>query len=172
MASPEPSAPAAGAGGDAASQTAAVAVEQIRLPSPDEMKAQEMWNNCFVRSVMSGVMGGGLGVLMGLFVGALDNPIMQEEMTARQQIVYQAKQMGRRSLSNAKTFAVMGLIFSATECVIEKARARHDVVNSAVAGCVTGGALAVKGGPQAACVGCAGFAAFSVAIEKFFDRHT
>ena len=26
-----------------------------------------------------------------------------------------------------------------------QARARHDVVNSAVAGCVTGGALAVKG---------------------------
>ena len=57
---------------------------------------------------------------MGLFLGALENPIMQEEMTARQQIVYQAKQMGRRSMSNAKTFAVMGLIFSAAECVVEK----------------------------------------------------
>lgn len=64
--------------------------------------------------------GGGLGVLMGLFFGALDNPIMAEEMTARQQIVYTAKQMGRRSISNAKTFAVMGLIFSAAECVVEK----------------------------------------------------
>ena len=58
MASPEPSAAAAaGAGGDAASQTAAVAVEQIHLPTPEEMKAQEVWNNCVVRSVMSGVMG-------------------------------------------------------------------------------------------------------------------
>jgi len=57
---------------------------------------------------------------MGLFFGALDNPIMAEEMTARQQIVYTAKQMGRRSISNAKTFAVMGLIFSAAECTIEK----------------------------------------------------
>jgi len=65
-------------------------------------------------------LGGGLGVLMGLFFGALDNPIMAEEMTARQQIVYTAKQMGRRSISNAKTFAVMGLIFSAAECTIEK----------------------------------------------------
>lgn len=27
------------------------------------------------------------------------------------------------------------------------------------------------GGPKAACVGCAGFAAFSVVIEKFLDRH-
>ena len=68
----------------------------------------------------SHLIGGGLGVLMGLFFGALDNPIMAEEMTARQQIVYTAKQMGRRSISNAKTFAVMGLIFSAAECVVEK----------------------------------------------------
>ncbi|KAL0689862.1 hypothetical protein Bca4012_089540 [Brassica carinata] len=28
------------------------------------------------------------------------------------------------------------------------------------------------GGPKAACIGCAGFATFSVLIEKFFDRHT
>jgi mitochondrial import inner membrane translocase subunit TIM22 len=41
-------------------------------------------------------------------------------MSARQQIVYQAKQMGRRSISSAKTFAVMGLVFSAAECVVEK----------------------------------------------------
>lgn len=27
------------------------------------------------------------------------------------------------------------------------------------------------GGPKAACAGCAGFAAFSVLIEKFLDRH-
>lgn len=27
------------------------------------------------------------------------------------------------------------------------------------------------GGPKAACIGCAGFAAFSVVIEKFLDRH-
>ena len=57
---------------------------------------------------------------MGLFFGALDNPIMAEEMTARQQIVCTAKQMGRRSISNAKTFAVMGLIFPAADCVVEK----------------------------------------------------
>ena len=61
-----------------------------------------------------------MGVLMGLFLGALENPTMAEEMTVRQQIVYQAKQMGRRSMSNAKTFAVMGLVFSAAECVVEK----------------------------------------------------
>lgn len=65
-------------------------------------------------------VGGGLGLFMGMFLGALDNPIMQEEMTTRQQIVFQAKQMGRRSWSSCKTFAVMGLVFSAAECTVEK----------------------------------------------------
>lgn len=53
-------------------------------------------------------------------MGALDNPLMQDEMTAKQQFVYTAKQMGRRSWGSAKAFAVMGFIFSAAECVVEK----------------------------------------------------
>ncbi|XP_052187533.1 mitochondrial import inner membrane translocase subunit TIM22-4-like [Diospyros lotus] len=146
-------------------------IEPLRLPTVEEMRGQDIWNNCFVRSVVSGVMGGGLGLCMGLFMGALDRPLMQEEMTGRQQFVYTAKQMGQRSWSSCKTFAVMGLIFSAAECVIEKARAKHDATNTVVAGCVTGGTISAKGGPKAACAGCAGFAAFSVLIEKFLDRH-
>ncbi|KAI4962893.1 hypothetical protein ZWY2020_024662 [Hordeum vulgare] len=73
MASPEPSA--------AAGQRAAV--EPLQLPTPEEIKGQEMMNNCAVRSVLSGVMGG----------------------------------------------------------------------------------------PQASCIGCVGFGAFSVAIEKFMERY-
>jgi import inner membrane translocase subunit TIM22 len=65
-------------------------------------------------------LGGGLGLFMGLFLGALDNPLMQEEMTGKQQFIYQAKQMGRRSWSSCKAFAVMGFVFSAAECVVEK----------------------------------------------------
>ncbi|XP_075633076.1 mitochondrial import inner membrane translocase subunit TIM22-4-like [Castanea sativa] len=146
-------------------------IEPIRLPTAEEIRGQDIWNNCAVRSVVSGVMGGGLGLFMGMFLGALDNPIMQDEMTGRQQFIYTAKQMGRRSWSSAKAFAIMGLVFSAAECVVEKARAKHDMTNTVVAGCVTGGTLSAKGGPKAACAGCAGFAAFSVLIEKFLDRH-
>ncbi|XP_074574667.1 mitochondrial import inner membrane translocase subunit TIM22-4 [Curcuma longa] len=147
-------------------------IEPLRLPTPEEIRGQDIWNNCAVRSVASGVMGGGLGFFMGMFLGALDNPIMQEEMTTKQQLIFQAKQMGRRSISSAKAFGLMGVIFSAAECVVEKARAKHDTTNTVVAGCVTGGAISAKGGPKAACVGCAGFAAFSVVIEKFLDRHS
>ncbi|KAG0503241.1 hypothetical protein HPP92_003313 [Vanilla planifolia] len=114
-------------------------IEPLKLPTVEEIRGQDIWNNCAVRSVVSGVMGGGLGLFMGLFLGALDNPIMQEEMTGRQQFIYTAKQMGRRSISSAKAFAIMGLVFSAAECVVEKARAKHDTTNTVVAGCVTGG---------------------------------
>lgn len=65
-------------------------------------------------------VGGGLGLMMGLFLGALDNPITNDTMTGRQQFVFTAKQMGSRSWSSCKTFAVMGLVFSAAECIIEK----------------------------------------------------
>ncbi|CAM8917286.1 unnamed protein product [Rhodiola kirilowii] len=146
-------------------------IEPLRLPTPEEIRGQDIWNNCAVRSVVSGVMGGGLGFAMGIFLGALDNPIMQDEMSGRQQFIYTAKQMWRRSWTSCKTFAVMGFIFSAAECVVEKARAKHDITNTVVAGCATGGTMSARGGPKAACVGCAGFATFSVLIEKFLDRH-
>ncbi|KAK1321187.1 Mitochondrial import inner membrane translocase subunit TIM22-1 [Acorus calamus] len=147
-------------------------IEPLRMPTVEEIRGQDIWNNCVVRSAVSGIMGGGLGLFMGMFLGALDNPLMQEEMSAKQQFIYTAKQMGRRSWGSAKTFAVMGLVFSAAECVVEKARAKHDITNTVAAGCVTGGAISAKGGPKAACMGCAGFATFSVLIEKFMDRHT
>lgn len=67
---------------------------------------------------------------MGLFLGALDNPLMQEEMTAKQQFVYTAKQMGRRSWGSAKAFAVMGFVFSAAECVVEKVSILRHVQHS------------------------------------------
>jgi import inner membrane translocase subunit TIM22 len=52
-----------------------------------------------------------------------------------------------------------------------QARAKHDIGNTFIAGCATGGTISAKGGPKAACMGCAGFAAFSVVIEKFLERH-
>ena len=41
------------------------------------------------------------------------------------------------------------------------------MTNGVAAGCITGGVLAAKAGPQAALVGCAGFAAFSAAIDYY-----
>ena len=33
------------------------AVERFHLPTPEEIRGQDIWNNCAVRSVVSGVMG-------------------------------------------------------------------------------------------------------------------
>lgn len=62
---------------------------------------------------------------------------------------------------------MVGSIFSGTECAIEGLRAKNDIWNGVAGGCITGGVLARKAGPQAVAVGCAGFAAFSAAIDAY-----
>lgn len=65
----------------------------------------------------------------------------------------------------------MGALFAGSECVVEKMRAKHDMYNSVYAGCATGAVLAHSGGPKAMCIGCATFAAFSAAIDKFMGHN-
>ncbi|KEQ94017.1 hypothetical protein AUEXF2481DRAFT_30570 [Aureobasidium subglaciale EXF-2481] len=104
------------------------------------------------------------------------------------------KEMGKASWSSAKNFGLVGSIFAGTECCIEgvcflassafpyisnhgpwsnadikaqQFRAKNDLYNGVAAGCITGGALAAKAGPQAAALGCAGFAGFSAAIDYY-----
>jgi import inner membrane translocase subunit TIM22 len=55
------------------------------------------------------------------------------------------------------------MIYAGVECGVESVRAKNDIYNGVAAGCITGGGLAFKSGPQAALIGCAGFAAFSTA---------
>ena len=69
-----------------------------------------------------------------------------------------------------KSFAVITALFSGCDCLFEKWRGRHDVVNGSLSGCATGAVLAAKQGPQAACLGCVGFAAFSVAIDALMHQ--
>lgn len=75
--------------------------------------------------------------------------------------------MGSRSWSSAKSFGIVGALFSGTECCIEALRAKNDTANGVTAGCISGGILGAKAGPWGAATGCAGFAAFSVAIEAW-----
>ena len=113
-------------------------------------------------------------------------------LSTREQLRHGLKDMGSRSFGSAKNFALVGAIFSGTECCIEgvggsqalgkspgiwndcdatdlrtQFRAKNDLANGIAAGCITGGALGARAGPQAAAVGCAGFAAFSAAIDYY-----
>lgn len=54
--------------------------------------------------------------------------------------------MKEKSRSYAKGFAGMGFLYSGTECMIERYRAKHDAVNATLAGCATGGLMAAPGG--------------------------
>ena len=85
----------------------------------------------------------------------------------RQQVAHGFKDMGARSWSTAKNFGAVGALFSGIECGIEGLRAKNDLGNGVAAGCLTGAILARNGGPQASAVGCAGFAAFSAAIDAW-----
>jgi import inner membrane translocase subunit TIM22 len=75
--------------------------------------------------------------------------------------------MYRSSLSSGRNFALVGSIFSGTECTIEGLRAKNDIWNGVAGGCITGGVLARNAGPQAVAVGCLGFAGFSAAIDAY-----
>jgi import inner membrane translocase subunit TIM22 len=89
------------------------------------------------------------------------------DLPMRQQLKLGLKDMGRQSFSSAKNFGMIGAIFTGTECCIEGFRAKNDIWNGVWGGCLTGGALAWKAGPQAVAVGCLGFGAFSAAIDLY-----
>ncbi|KAG2447250.1 hypothetical protein HYH02_007990 [Chlamydomonas schloesseri] len=152
--------------------------EPIEMPTPEVLAAQEFMNNCFVKSAMSGAMGGVAGLAFGLFMSSFENahggmdmavPDGAAQKPTRVVLKEMFNNMRTKSVSYAKGFAVMGALFSFNECVVEKWRAKHDAANPVIAGCVTGAMMAHSGGPQAMCFGCASFAAFSYVIEKYLQ---
>lgn len=125
-------------------------------------------------------MGFGLGGVFGLFMSSMryDTPlsagmpggvgtIPPKDIPMREQLRAGFKDMGRASWSSAKNFGYIGAIFAGTECCIEGFRAKNDLANGVASGCLTGAFLAKSAGPQAMAVGCAGFAAFSAAIDAY-----
>lgn len=54
------------------------------------------------------------------------------------------KEMASRTYSSAKNFGIIGGLFSGIECTIESYRGRHDIYNSALAGCTTGALLGAR----------------------------
>ncbi|KAK1454014.1 Tim17/Tim22/Tim23 family protein [Colletotrichum paranaense] len=166
-------------------------------PPDPEMKAMtNFMENCFTKSIMSGVMGFGMGGLFGMFMASrikTDFPLSSAQMSydtpfhtattagqttvtpiadlpLRQQLRVGFKDMGTRSYSMAKNFGKVGALFAGIECGIEGLRAKNDLGNGVAAGCLTGGILAKNAGPQAALGGCVAFAAFSAAIDAYMRQ--
>ncbi|KAK7206690.1 Tim17/Tim22/Tim23/Pmp24 family-domain-containing protein [Myxozyma melibiosi] len=135
---------------------------------------EAVWTSCPAKMVMAGVGGFALGGLFSLMMGAMayDVPVGMggkplSDLPLKEQFRIQAKDLGTKMWGSAKNFGKIGGIFSGVECCVESFRAKNDLYNGVVAGCLTGGALAYKNGPQAALSGCAAFAAFSGAIDYY-----
>ncbi|XP_078278275.1 mitochondrial import inner membrane translocase subunit Tim22 isoform X2 [Rhinoraja longicauda] len=110
-----------------------------------------------------------LGGAFGIFTAGIDTNVGFDPKdplktpTAREVL----KDMGQRGTSYAKNFAIVGAMFSCTECIIESYRGKSDWKNSVLSGCVTGGAIGFRAGLKAGTLGCAGFAAFSAVIDYY-----
>lgn len=139
---------------------------------------QAAMESCPSKLAIAGVMGFGLGGMFGVFMASMryDTPLSSglpggvgtvSDLPVREQLRIGFKDMGRSAFSSAKNFGYIGALFAGSECVIEGFRAKNDLYNGAAAGCFTGAFLAKNAGPQAAAVGCAGFAAFSTAIDMY-----
>ncbi|KAJ1569556.1 Mitochondrial import inner membrane translocase subunit tim22 [Nowakowskiella sp. JEL0078] len=147
------------------------------MPAPSEQMIQQMqmaqmqalMESCPVKVAMAGVGGFAIGGLIGMFMSSLETHAMNEDylkMKFKDQVKFTFKDLGARALSSGKNFGKIGAIYSGSECIIESYRAKTDLYNSAVAGCVTGGILAANAGPQAMVMGCGSFAAFSIILEQ------
>ncbi|KAF4580294.1 Mitochondrial import inner membrane translocase subunit tim-22 [Ophiocordyceps camponoti-floridani] len=149
---------------------------------PSVRAVQAAMESCLGKSIMSGVMGFGMGGLFGMFMASMSydtpfgSPITNaagqnlSDMPLRKQLKLGLKDMGSRSYSMAKNFGKVGALFAGIECGIEGLRAKNDLGNGIAAGCLTGGILAKKAGPQAVAGGCVAFAAFSAAIDTWMRQ--
>ena len=127
-----------------------------------------------------GVFGGAVcGLLMGVFLGAMADmtpPVTVingrevPQAPLKEQFRTTMRATGEKCIYWSRNFAFITGVFGGTECLVEKYRGKHDVWNSAIGGCVTGAALQAKQGPQAAAIGCGGFAVFSLVIENVFPH--
>jgi import inner membrane translocase subunit TIM22 len=137
-----------------------------------QVQPDKLFESCIVRAIFSGVAGVGLGALMGGFFHTMQpvDSAFDEKLTFREQVRRQYKGFGANCVRMAKGFGKVGLVYSGIECAMERERAQRDVPNALYAGCLTGAVLAYKAGPQGMAMGCAGFAAFSAAIEAIMNH--
>lgn len=82
-----------------------------------------------------------MGAAFGLFMSSFEyaGPVMNEEMvkqTTKQQIKHAFKDMGTRSMSMAKNFGMVGMIYSGSECCIESVSDVCFVLENHITDCI------------------------------------
>lgn len=97
------------------------------LKTENERLVERFFESCTFKTTISCVMGFGLGAAIGLFtasVGPELTPVSGQTQTVREVL----KDMKLKSLSYAKNFAMLGAMFSATECAIESVRLLKKII--------------------------------------------
>ena len=134
-----------------------------RVQAKEELMMQTVMESCPFRGAMSFVVGGALGGFLGLFSSSVAPTHHAVQMTTKETLIDMKNTIG----SSAKNFAVVGLMFASTECLVESYRGKSDLNNAVYSGFITGGLLGLRAGPMGAVYGGCGFAVFSVAIDYF-----
>ena len=150
----------------------AVGIITLRPPGlQDPADPFRFMESCVAKSAVSSVMGGAMGGLMGLLLGSYQSiappmsiPGVPEppKVPLRFQLRESWISTARRCRRWGRNFAMVTVVFSGVDCVIEKWRATHDLGNGVSAGCITGAALAVKQG-QLVC-------ALAVPVSRCFQQ--
>ncbi|KAL7291477.1 hypothetical protein TKK_0014742 [Trichogramma kaykai] len=135
------------------------------IKSSEDKTMQWVMESCGFKSIMSCVVGYGLGFAIGLFTTSVQPnvAVVEKQQTAREVF----KDMKKTTLSYAKNFALIGFLFSGVECTIESYRGKSDWKNGTYAGALSGGIIGLRAGVKAGIIGACGFAAFSTAIDYY-----
>ena len=114
---------------------------------------------CTITGITAGISSAMLGYLFGFagyWFGQRKSGIWKESLHA--------------GASSAKTFALLGGLYSGVSCFMSRLRQKNDALNSGVSGCSTGLALGWKsGGPIAAAQSCVMFGLFSYFLDNQSD---
>ncbi|KAK6968221.1 mitochondrial import inner membrane translocase subunit Tim22 [Biomphalaria glabrata] len=136
--------------------------------SREEMFVREIFDSCAFKSSASCVIGFALGAAFGLFTAGVDPMSTMTTETPTTRMVL--REMKARSLSYGKNFALVGAMFSGTECLVESYRGKSELINGTASGAIVGGVLGLRAGLKAGVFGAVGFALFSTAID-YYMRH-
>lgn len=115
---------------------------------PPQDASQASRESCTMQAMISGVVGGGAGLVLGAVLAPFQSNVAsleEQNLPMREQFRQGVKHMGQQSRSWGKSLMVIGAVFSCSECFVEKTRGRTDRWNPIYGGCITGGILAAQG---------------------------
>lgn len=92
----------------------------VQIKTNEEKLVEAAFESCAFKSLMSCVLGYGLGAAIGLFSSSVNpniaDPLAGEKQQTAREIF---REMRQATHSYGKNFAVIGAVFAAVECVIE-----------------------------------------------------